>query len=199
MQIQTNNSDCFPFASEWGGAAFLSVLCQKDLANEGDFHAGKEIAVEGKTRVKIKGQMHSFAAYFHGLKRPHMICDIWPQWREFGERVRSGGRLGRKTERNTIKYVQLSGKVSICQVFVFFLVCWSHRKSCVCTRVCVCGGELWKWEETENTQDLSERGVQGRGWRNPAPPLNVQMQTTQTETSRWKVLGFCFFPSERAC
>ena len=118
------------------------MLCQKDLANEGDFHVGKEIAVEGKTRVKIKGQMHSFAAYFHGLKRPHMICDIWPQWREFGERVRSGGRLGRKTERNTIKYVQLSGKVSICQLFVFFLVCWIHRKSCVCTRVCVLGGAL---------------------------------------------------------
>lgn len=135
------------------------MLCQKDLANEGDFHAEKEIAVEGKTRVKIKGQMHSFAAYFHGLKRPHMICDIWPQWREFGERVRSGGRLGGKTERNTIKYVQLSGKVSICQVFVFFLVCWSHRKSCVCTRVCVWGGgsENERRPKTHRTSQKGER------------------------------------------
>ena len=120
------------------------MLCQKDLANEGAFHVGGETAVEGKTRVKIKGQMHSFTAYFHGLERPHMICDIWPQWREFGERARSGGRLGRKPERNTIKYVQLSGKISICQLFVFSLfffgftgnhVC-AHTRVCVCVRVC---------------------------------------------------------------
>lgn len=83
--------------------------------------------------------MLSFTAYFHGLERPHMICDIWPQWREFGERARSGGRLGRKTERNTIKYVQLSGKISICQLFVFFLVFLDSQEIvCVRTRVCVC-------------------------------------------------------------
>ena len=129
------------------------------------------MAVEGKTRVKIKGQMHSFTAYFHGLERPHMICDIWPQWREFGERARSGGRLGRKTERNTIKYVQLSGKISICQLFVFFLVFLDsqeivcvHTRVCVCTCVCVCvcahmcGGALKMREEKEPLR----KGVEGR-------------------------------------
>ena len=147
------------------------MLCQKDLANEGAFHVGGEMAVEGKTRVKIKGQMHSFTAYFHGLERPHMICDIWPQWREFGERARSGGRLGRKTERNTIKYVQLSGKISICQLFVFFLVFLDsqeivcvHTRVCVCTCVCVCvcvhmcGGALKMREEKEPLR----KGVEGR-------------------------------------
>ena len=134
------------------------------------------MAVEGKTRVKIKGQMHSFTAYFHGLERPHMICDIWPQWREFGERARSGGRLGRKPERNTIKYVQLSGKISICQLFVFFLfffldsqeIMCVHTRVCVCVCACVCvyvcvcthtcGGALKMREKTEALR----KGVEGR-------------------------------------
>lgn len=143
--------------------SFLCASCQICFANEGAFHLGKNIAAEGMRRVKIKGQMHSFTAYFHGLKQPHTICDIWPQWRESGERVRSGGRPGRKTQRNTIKYVQLSGKISICQLFVFFLVFWIHRKLCVHTCVCVCvsacvpvpgTSALEMREETENQQAL---------------------------------------------
>lgn len=154
------------------------------------------MAAQGKARVKSKGQPRSFMAYFHGLKPPHTICDIWPQWREFGERARSGGRLGRKTQRNTIKYVQLSGKISICQLFVFFLVFLDSQEiacvhTCACACVCVTSA-LEMGEEAEKEQDLSEGELREETDKSKPsfPPSNVQMQTMQAVPSRWKV--FCF-------
>lgn len=44
----------------------------------------------------------------------HMISSVWSLLGEPGEKGRSGGCLGRKSERITIKYVQLSEKISIC-------------------------------------------------------------------------------------
>ena len=65
--------------------------------------------------------------------------------------------------------MQLSGKISICQLFVFFLVFLDsqeivcvHTHVCVCVCVCVCarmcGGALKMREETEPLR----KGVEGR-------------------------------------
>lgn len=142
----------FLWLPHWGRGRLLGVRCQKGALMRGFFKSERN-------RCGRKGEGSDqradalIPAHFHGLEQPHRISDIWPQWREFGERVRSGGRLGRKTERNTIKYVQLSGKISICQLFVFFLVFWIQRKSRVCTCECV---YMCAWGGSEN-----ERGDEG--------------------------------------
>ena len=66
MQIQTKNSDGFSLASSLGAGAPSRCVVPERRANEGVFQVGKEIAVEGKARVPIKGQMHSFQHIFMG-------------------------------------------------------------------------------------------------------------------------------------